>query len=992
MTDKTNSEQRKSETGAAVPLPAADESSSPALTIVGIGASAGGLEAYEIFFRHLPPDTGMAFVLVPHLDPGHESILGEILQHSTAMPVREAEDQLSVVANTVYVIPPNREMTLRDGKLQLSLPELPRGRRMPIDSFLRSLAEACKHNAVGIVLSGTGSDGTLGLRAIHGAGGITLVQEPASAKYSGMPESALRSGYAGHVVTVEDMPTLLLAGTHALAEHGVAAAPTAAGAADHSEVLRVLRNATGHDFSLYKKGTIGRRIARRMVQHALRDIDAYGAYLAAHPAEVQALFRDLLINVTSFFRDPEAFAALGNEIVPKLLAGKPDDYVFRVWIAGCSTGEEAYSVAILLREVMDRLQQTFRVQIYSTDLDQEAISVARSGFYPPNIAADLSPERLQRFFVREDAAYRVRKEIREMLVFAVQNVIKDPPFTRLDLICCRNVMIYLEPELQNRLVPTLHYALKPGGVLFLSPAETIADHAELFQPLNHKWKIYRSIASAASTRALMVSGLAWPRANADRNCEAMPIAATATNIEQIARRALLNAFAPPSVVTDGTGNILFVHGETGRYLRPAPGEGTLNVVDMAVDGLQLELRAAFLHAAEKGAQTSAREVLLRVDGGFQTVALSVRPLPSPDSNRQRLLVSFQDVDRALPLATPAVDGTTGETGETGEVGEAGAAQRVVELERDLADTWESLQSTIEKQQISNEELMSTNEELQSTNEELQSTVEELETSKEELQSVNEKLVTLNTELQTNIDQLGDTQDDLRNLLDNVSGGIIFLDAQLLVRRFTPAAADLYRLIGSDIGRPLADIRANIVDDDLLADARAVLDSGQAREREVRTRSGLCYQARLKQYRRLDDQLDGVVITFTDISALLAAQSASEAARRFAESIVDAVREPLLVLDGHLQVISASRSFYQRFQVSPEETVGRQLYDLGNRQWDIVALRELLESILPRDQTVDGFAVDCELPNVGRRKMMLNARRMAGESALILLAMEEVPGG
>lgn len=989
MTDKTNSEQRKSETGAAVPLPAADESSSPALTIVGIGASAGGLEAFEIFFRHLPPDTGMAFVLVPHLDPGHESILGEILQHSTAMPVREAEDQLSVVANTVYVIPPNREMTLRDGKLQLSLPELPRGRRMPIDSFLRSLAEACKHNAVGIVLSGTGSDGTLGLRAIHGAGGITLVQEPASAKYSGMPESALRSGYAGHVVTVEDMPTLLLAGTHALAEHGVAAAPTAAGAADHSEVLRVLRNATGHDFSLYKKGTIGRRIARRMVQHALRDIDAYGAYLAAHPAEVQALFRDLLINVTSFFRDPEAFAALGNEIVPKLLAGKPDDYVFRVWIAGCSTGEEAYSVAILLREVMDRLQQTFRVQIYSTDLDQEAITVARSGFYPPNIAADLSPERLQRFFVREDAAYRVRKEIREMLVFAVQNVIKDPPFTRLDLICCRNVMIYLEPELQNRLVPTLHYALKPGGVLFLSPAETIADHAELFQPLNHKWKIYRSIASAASTRALMVSGLAWPRANADRNCEAMPIAATATNIEQIARRALLNAFAPPSVVTDGTGNILFVHGETGRYLLPAPGEGTLNVVDMAVDGLQLELRAAFLHAAEKGAQTSAREVLLRVDGGFQTVALSVRPLPSPDSNRQRLLVSFQDVDRALPLATPAVDGTTG---ETGEVGEAGAAQRVVELERDLADTWESLQSTIEKQQISNEELMSTNEELQSTNEELQSTVEELETSKEELQSVNEELVTLNAELQTNIDQLGDTQDDLRNLLDNVSGGIIFLDAQLLVRRFTPAAADLYRLIGSDIGRPLADIRANIVDDDLLADARAVLDTGQARERELRTRSGLCYQARLKQYRRLDDQLDGVVITFTDISALLAAQSASEAARRFAESIVDAVREPLLVLDGHLQVISASRSFYQRFQVSPEETVGRQLYDLGNGQWDIVALRELLESILPRDQTVDGFAVDCELPNVGRRKMMLNARRMAGESALILLAMEEVRGG
>ncbi len=951
--------------------------------IVGIGASAGGLEAYEEFFRHLPSESGLAFVLVLHLDPGHASLLAEILQRSTAMPVLEATDRAVVCVDHVYVIPPNQDMTISNGQLCLFAPILPRGQRMPIDAFLRSLADDQGDNAVGVVLSGTGTDGTLGLRAIHGAGGITLVQEPASAKFAGMPQSAIRAGYATHVVPVADMPTVLLAATRQLAtcREGSPApsTPAAAGNADEIEaVLRLLRAATGHDFSHYKKGTVSRRIARRVVHHQLPDIASYRAYIEAHADESQALFKDLLINVTSFFRDPEAFAALQGDILPQLLTGdRPDDYVFRVWVAGCASGEEAYSIAMLLREIMDSMPQPFKAQIYSTDLDEDSIATARAGFYPPNIAADLTPQRLQRFFIKEDAGYRIRKEIREMVVFAIQNLIKDPPFTRLDLISCRNVLIYLEPALQERLIPSLHYALRPHGVLFLSPAESVGGHSELFAPIDRKWKFYRAIGTASSTRLWLGAGISWPMASTSRVADEASKKNKPANLAELTRRALLQSFAPASVVTDPAGRIVFVHGDTGRFLRPAPGQATLNVVDMALEGLQLELRAALLKASEHGIATSKRPVSVRVGDDFQTVGLSVHLLDTPDADQPLLLVSFQDLPRAAAseAAKEALDPASPEV------------RRVEELERDLAHTWENLQATIEKQQVSNEELMSTNEELQSTNEELQSTVEELETSKEELQSVNEELVTVNSELQANIDHLARTQSDLNNLLDNVSGGIIFLDQQLFIRCFTRAAADLYRLTANDVGRPLADIKSNIEGPDLLVDAEAVLATGQAGERELRSITGRSYQARLKPYRAFDSGTGGVVITFTDITGRVAAEARACEAQRFAENIVDTVREPLLVLDGNLTVRSASRSFYRFFRVGREETIGRRLYDLGNRQWDIPALRRLLSEILPRDQAVDEFVVDCDLPDVGHRKILLNARRVVGEQPLILLAIE-----
>jgi two-component system CheB/CheR fusion protein len=535
--------------------------------IVGIGASAGGLDAFEQFFRHIPPDSGMAFVLVPHLDPGHSSILTEILQRSTSLPVYEAQDQITVAPNRVYVIPPNRDMSIFHGALHLSVPEQPRGLRMPIDTFLRSLAEDRGEQSVGIILSGTGTDGTLGLRAIIGAGGVTLVQDPATAKYDGMPTSAIRAGYATHVLSVDKMPEVLLGSMR----HLRAVTPEASGAVSGmNRILLQLRSVTGHDFSLYKKSTVNRRIGRRMSQHDIKDVETYARYLKEHPAEAQVLFKELLINVTSFFRDPEAFAALKKDILPQLVAGKSEDYVFRCWVVGCATGEEAYSIAILLREYMDEAQQEFKVQLYATDLDEDAIAVARAGIYPPNIGQDVSPERLRRFFVKEEAGFRVKKDIREMVVFTIQNAIKDPPFTRLDLLSCRNLMIYLEPEMQNHLISVFHYALNPGGVLFLSPSESVGKHHELFTPLNRKWKLYRTLPSVTSTRAITTGGLTWAARRGGKIPEEVMKKPKETNFAELSRQMLLQSYAPPSVVTDMKGNILFVYGDTGSYLRPPP--------------------------------------------------------------------------------------------------------------------------------------------------------------------------------------------------------------------------------------------------------------------------------------------------------------------------------------------------------------------------------------------------------------------------------------
>lgn len=943
--------------------------------VVGLGASAGGLEAFEQFFRHAPPDSGMAFVLVSHLDPSHASILTEILQRVTTMPVVEVQDQMQILPNRVYVIPPNRDMTIFHGALQLSIPTMPHGQRMPIDAFLRSLAEDQSEKACGIILSGTGTDGTLGLRAILGAGGITLAQEPTTAKFDGMPVSAIQAGYVTHILPVEKMPEALISGIHTL----IPPSPPIA-LSGINRILLQLRTSTGHDFSLYKKSTITRRIQRRMSQNNIDDAESYTRFLKENPSEIKSLFKELLINVTNFFRDQDAFIALKQDILPTLLADKPDNYIFRVWVAGCATGEEAYSIAIVLHELMEEYCYVFKVQLYSTDLAEDTITTARAGYYPPNIAQDVTPERLRRFFIKEDAGYRVKKEIREMVVFAVQNIIKDPPFTTLDLLSCRNLMIYLEPELQNRLIPAFHYALKPGGVLFLSPSEGIGNHTELFTPLNRKWKFYRATPTTATTRAMLTSNLNWAAAPTHKTPEDIMKSARETNLAELTRRLLLQFYAPTSVVTDLKGNILYVYGETGKYLRPAPGHATLNMIDMAQEGLQLELRSA-ISTANQGTPTLNQELSVKTNGDFHPVLLCVRPLSNPNNHQNLLLVSFQDILHPTS-GKPARIKRSSKTNET---------HHIEELERELAYTKENLQATIEEQYASNEELKCTNEEMQSTNEELQSTNEELETSKEELQSINEELVTVNSELQAKIVQLADMQNDMKNLLDNIHVGTIFLDQNLIIRRFTRDATQIYRLVASDVGRALSDIKPELEGEDLLDDAHTVLDNLAPIEREVKTGNGNCYLARVQPYRTLENMIDGVVLTFTNITERTRAIAVQEA-RLLAEAIVDTVREPLIVLNDELKVVTASRSFYQHFKVTAEETVGRPLCELGKGQWNILALRELLETVLSHNQAFENYQVDYHFPTMGHRKLQLNARCIigrTGEPQLILLAIENI---
>ena len=949
------------------------------LPIVGIGASAGGLEAFEELLRHTPTDIGVAFVLVQHLSPTHISMLTEILQRTTKMPVVEVLDQMQVHANTVYIIPPNRDMTIINGVLQLSIPIESHAQRLPIDHFLRSLAEDQGENAMGIILSGTGSDGTLGLRAVLGAGGVSLVQEPLTAKYNSMPTSAIQAGYASYVLAVEKMPEAII--SSALARRLTLHAPEEPAVTNWMiRILMHIRVVTGQDFSLYKKSTIGRRIARRMALHNIKDSEVYLRYLKQNVAEVHKLFKELLINVTSFFRDAEAFDLLKKEILPQLFRDKPDAYVFRVWVAGCATGEEAYSIAILIRELMDETNQEFKVQIYSTDLDDDAISTARAGIYPYNIVQDVSAERINRFFIKDDAGYRIKKEIREMVVFAIHNVIKEPPFTRLDLLSCRNLMIYLEPELQNRLIPLFHYALKLGGVLFLSPSESIGNHTELFSSFNRKWKFYLSTNNASSARNLMTSPVTWVKGNSDQAPEEIMKKPKEANLTELARKLLIKYFAPASVITDSKGEMIYVHGDAGKYLRPGPGQASLNVIEMAREGLEIELRTAIHTASNQNTPTLNREVQFNTNGSFSIVNLSVRPLPGLEGEENLLLVSFQDVAGPQPKAKRKRNIKPIEL------------SRIEVLERELAYSKENLQAIIEEQQASNEELKSTNEELQSTNEELQSTNEELETSKEEMQSINEELTTVNAELQSKIEQLAGMQNDMKNLLDNTSIGTVFLDAHMIIRRFTREAVNIYRLVALDVGRPLADIKSNLIGEDLLIKAQSVLETLVPFESEVQTHHDEWYLMRIQPYRTLDNIIEGVVLTFTNISKRIAAESAMQIARELAENIVETVPDPLLVMDGSLNVISANRAFYHYFQVTAVDTVGRKIYDLGNNQWDIPSLRELLEIILPRDRTVEGYVVEHNFPNIGHQKIMLNARRILGsleEPALILLGAKVI---
>jgi two-component system CheB/CheR fusion protein len=857
-----------------------NEKPAAAFPIVGIGASAGGLAAFEAFFSGMPADTdpNMAFVLVQHLAPDHKSILADLIRRYTRMEVFEVVDGMTVQPNCAYIIPPNRDMAFLNGTLQLMEPSAPRGQRLPIDFFLRSLAQDQRERAICIVLSGTGSDGTLGVRAIKGEGGMVMAQNPESTEYDGMPRSAIATGLVDYELPPAEMPTQIMAYVaHAFGKPPrPATAPVSNAENAIKKIFILLRAQTGHDFSQYKPSSIHRRIERRMAVHQIDTMDGYVKYLQQTPPEVEALFRDLLIGVTKFFRDPEAFKVIEEQAIPKLFAGKPESATIRIWSPGCSTGEEAYSLAILIAEHQEAIKRSFKVQVFATDIDSQAIATARTGIYPASIAPDISKERLSRFFVinPDGSMYRIHKNIRDMLVFSEQNVIKDPPFSKLDLISCRNLLIYLGGDLQKKLFPLFHYALNPGGFLFLGTSETVGNFDDLFSVLDRKSKLYQRKDDFYSPQRWGLGRFLPPITTMDT---ALPRATGKTAfpgkllLRELTEQALLQQLAPVGALVNGQGDIFYLHGRTGLYLEPATGETKgYNILNMAREGLLRELTMALNKAARARDIVRCPGLRVKTNGDFTTVNLTIRPVVTDPAATPGVPLYLVILEEAPPFGPEQIKQAAALQAITGADGspDSDADARIAALNLELRAKDEYLQTSNEELETSNEELKSSNEEMQSVNEELQSTNEELETSKEELQSVNEELATVNSELQNKLTDLMRANNDMNNLLAGTGIGTIFVNHQLCILRFTPAASTIINLILSDIGRPVGHIVSNLVGyNNLVADIQSVLKTLVPKEVEVQATEGNWYAMRILPYRTLDNVIEGAVISFVDITEM-----------------------------------------------------------------------------------------------------------------------------
>jgi two-component system CheB/CheR fusion protein len=844
---------------------AVDQEQPPRLpfVVVGVGASAGGLEAFTEFLQAMPPDSGVAVVLVVHLPPDRDSYMVGLLGHQTRMPVRQVEDGTPVEPNHVYVIRPGRTMTLRDGRLHLTEPLEKRGHTRPIDDFFRSLAEEQRERAVCVVMSGMGSDGTLGAETVKSVGGVCVAQDPDTAQAPSMPRHLVDSGMSDYVLRPRDIPDALVR----FAEH-----PYARGRDDAATLLRreqqqfadalaILRTRTRQDFSGYKRPTLMRRVQRRMGLNQVTALSEYVRLLRSNAGEVQALADDLLIHVTGFFRDPEAWESLRERVVVPLVAQREPDTPLRCWVTACSSGEEAYTLAMILAEAADDVGKQFDVKIFATDMADRSLGHARAGTYPAGIEGEVSPERLKRFFVREDSVYRVKQELREMVVFAPQNVLQDPPFSRLDICTCRNLLIYIEPEVQRRVLHLLHFGLREGGALFLGSSETVGGDGEsLFEPLDKKWRIFRRV---GATRHGMTNfplprgmgggvGVESPGRAAEPERSAFA-PAPRFSLAQATERALLARYTPTAVAINREHHVAYFHGNTDRYLAQPPGEPTRELLPMCRETVRGAVRAALIAAAENNGVGQARDGTIATGDGPKRVWVSVAPLQSPGT-LEYWLVSFEEREEPAAIVT----GLPPSAGPD--------AQAFLRLEQDLQRTREQLQNTIEALQGSNEELRASNEEVTSMNEELQSTNEELETSKEELQSLNEELTTVNAQLQAKMEEHEHASNDLTSLLASTDIAVIFLDRRFRIRRFTPAVRELLDMISGDVGRPLDDLARKFDDPALTDDAAAVLEKLQPRGAQVKGQGGRWYQRRVTPYRTAADRIDGVVITFVDVTA------------------------------------------------------------------------------------------------------------------------------
>ncbi|MBW4562823.1 MAG: PAS domain-containing protein [Mojavia pulchra JT2-VF2] len=975
--------------------------------IVGMGASAGGLEAFTQLLSNLPTDTGMAFVLIQHLAPHQKSLLSEILSRATEMPVIEVQDGISVEPNHVYVIPPNAKMTICKGVLKLSPRDKIRGINMTVDSFFCSLAEERGNKAIAVVLSGGDGDGARGLESIKAAGGITFAQCEDTAKVNSMPNTAVASGNVDFILPPEAIAQELAN----ISNHPYLSCPLPV---KSSEVLpesgdvllkifSLLRAATGVDFNQYKQTTLKRRILRRMVLYKLDNLEDYARYLQEHPTEINALYQDVLINVTEFFRDPESFEALKNKVFPIIAKDRTPDSPIRIWVAGCSTGEEAYSIAICLLEFLtDQIINT-PIQLFASDVNETMINKARLGIYKPSDLANVSPERLQRFFVSVEGGYQISKPVRELCVFARQNLISDPPFSKLDLITCRNVLIYLGNPVQKKLLPIFHYGLNSTGFLMLGSSETVGEFTDLFTLVDRKSKIY--------SRKLVPTRLGMDLVASNYSLGKMDLQPTESEnawndmeIHKVADQIVLNQYAPVGVIINNDLEILQFRGQTSAYLQPAPGRASLNLLKMAKAELRLELRTAIHQAKQQDKPVRKSGLQVTEDDRVRQVRIDVIPFKQSAAGESYFLVLFADIPQST---TPVLEvesdsaertavGTASPTGEGNRSfklrrKQTPYEQEIIQLRQELATTKEYLQSIIEEQQATNQDLRAANEEILSSNEELQSTNEELETAKEEIQATNEELNTINEELQRRNIESTQVTNDLQNLLSNINIPILMLGADLQIRRFTPAAGIIFNLIPTDVGRPLSDIKHNLNLPDLEQQILEVIATLNFKAQEVQGQDGHWYDLRIRPYRTVDHKIEGAVVVLVDINNLKRSAEQLRQSKNYAEAIVDTVRESLVVLDLNLRVISANRSFYETFQVLPTETEQRLIFEIGNGQWNIPQLRSLLEEVLPSMAPFQDLEVEHTFEQIGHKIMRLNARRMPEieDTSMILLVIEDI---
>ncbi len=958
--------------------------------VVGVAASAGGLEAFTQLLSHLPTNTGMAFVLIQHLAPNHQSLLKEILTRVTLMSVHEGQDGMTVGPNQVYVIPPNTKMILSEGRLQLSPREKVFGKYMPGDAFFVSLAIDRGHRAIAVILSGSDGDGSLGLTAIKAAGGVTFAQCEDTAKFDSMPSTAVATGNVDFVLPPEKIAEELvnlsrnsrLACLLPLIPIAEPIEPKDALAT----IFVLLQSTTGVDFSHYKPKTLDRRIQRRMLLYKLDQLEDYAVYLQAHPAEVKALYEEILIHVTRFFRDPNTFNLLKTRVFPTLVQNKSAEAPIRIWVAGCSTGEEVYSIAICLLEFLaDRTSQP-SIQIFATDISEIAIDKARSGTYAENQMVDVSPERRRKFFHPvEHGGYQISKSVRELCVFARQNLGSDPPFSNLDLISCRNVLIYLGDLLQKRIMPIFHYSLNPTGFLLLGTSESTGKYSDLFTLIEKKHRIYaKKLTLTRATFSFATSSYPIVKQSGVQSMQG-PI--ERFDLQKKVDQLIANHYAPIGVVIDDQMQVLQLRGDIDRYLKLAHGVANLNLFNLVRSGLLVELRAAIYQAQHQQVPAAKSRLHLKDGDRSRVVNLQVIPFKVPPTEERRFLVLF---DEALPNSSSNLVALASPLGDLD--------QEIVRLRQELADaiqeraaTQTYLQSLIEEQEHGNQDLKVANEEILSSNEELQSTNEELETAKEEIQATNEELNTTNDELRSRNSELYLLNNDLTNLLASINIPILMLTHDLRIRRFTPMAQQLFNFIPTDAGRPVSDIRTNLNIPDLEPLILEVLETLSVKELEVQTQGGHWYTLRIRPYRTTENQIDGVVLVLLDIDALKRTAATLEEARNYAEAIVETVHVPLIVLESDFRVNKANRSFYETFQVEPNDTARSLIFDLGNGQWNIAGLRSLLEDVFVNDLPLRNFEVEHQFEQIGQKTMLLNGWKIVqeGEAQRLLLSIEDI---